>query len=433
MGFSDRIKHGWNAFMGRDQPNSDPFYQYGYANYSKPDRIRLSVSNERSILASILNKIAIDVAGISIQHVRVDANDRYLETINSPLNNCFKFEANLDQAATAFKLDIVMSLMDEGCIAIVPTSTSKKPNDTGGYDIFEMRVAKIIEWYPSHVKTRVYNEYTGKYDELVYDKRTVAIVENPLYSIMNEPNSTLRRLSRKLSLLDKVDEQSSSGKLDIIIQLPFTTHSDVKKRQAEERRKSIEMQLEGSKYGIAYIDGTERVTQLNRPAENNLLTQVNDLTKDLFSQLGMTEGVFYGTASEEEMLNYHNRSVAPFLVAITEACMKAFLSKTARTQGQRIMFFRDPFQLVPVSQIADIADKFTRNEILSSNEVRAIVGYKPVDDLRANELRNKNLNASDNQETSMATTQINNKVAAGERFLISKLNSLKGGKTKDEV
>lgn len=430
MGFSDRIKHGWNAFMGRDQPNNDPFYQYGYASYSKPDRVRLSVSNERSILASILNKIAIDVASISIQHVRVDENDRYVETINSSLNNCFKFEANLDQAATAFRLDIVMSLMDEGCIAIVPTHTSKKPNETGGYDIFEMRVAKIIEWYPTHVKVRVYDEYTGKYDEIVFDKRTVAIVENPLYSIMNEPNSTLKRLSRKLALLDKVDEQSSSGKLDILIQLPYTIHSDVKKKQAEERRKSIEMQLAGSKYGIAYIDGTERVTQLNRPAENNLLTQVGDLTKDLFSQLGMTEGVFYGTASEEEMLNYHNRSVAPFLVAITEAITKAFLTKTARTQGQRIKFFRDPFQLVPVSQIADIADKFTRNEILSSNEVRAIVGYKPVDDPRADELRNKNLNASDNQEVVSTDSDKNNLVDVGGNFIRSKLESVKGGEAK---
>lgn len=430
MGFSDRIKHGWNAFMGRDQPNNDPFYQYGYASYSKPDRIHLSVSNERSILASILNKIAIDVASISIQHVRVDENDRYVETINSPLNNCFKFEANLDQAATAFRLDIVMSLMDEGCIAIVPTHTSKKPNETGGYDIFEMRVAKIIEWYPTHVKTRLYDEYTGKYDEIVFDKRAVAIVENPLYSIMNEPNSTLKRLSRKLALLDKVDEQTSSGKLDILIQLPYTIHSDVKKKQAEERKKSIEMQLAGSKYGIAYIDGTERVTQLNRPAENNLLTQVGDLTKDLFSQLGMTEGVFYGTASEEEMLNYHNRSVAPFLVAITEAITKAFLTKTARTQGQRIKFFRDPFQLVPVSQIADIADKFTRNEILSSNEVRAIVGRKPVDDPRADELRNKNLNASDNQEVVSTDSDKNNLVETGGNFIRSKLESVKGGRAK---
>lgn len=429
MGFSDRLKHGWNAFMGRDQPNSDPFYQYGYSSYSKPDRVRLSIANERSILASILNKIALDVAAISIQHVRVNENEQYVETINSALNNCFKFEANLDQASTAFRLDIVMSLMDEGCIAVVPTHTSKKPNETGGYDIYEMRVAKILEWYPTHVKTRVYDEYTGKYDELVFDKRTVAIIENPLYSIMNEPNSTLKRLSRKLALLDKVDEQSSSGKLDILIQIPYTVRSEVKQREAEKRRKQIEMQLAGSKYGIAYIDGTERVTQLNRPAENNLLTQVGDLTKDLFSQLGMTEGVFYGTASEEEMLNYHNRSVAPFLVAITEAITKAFLTKTARTQGQRIMFFRNPFQLVPVSQIADIADKFTRNEILSSNEVRAIVGYKPVDDPRADELRNKNLNASDNQGAISTNPDTNSLVEAGGSFIKSKLENFKGGET----
>lgn len=429
MGFSDRIKHGWNAFMGRDQPDSDPFYQYGYSSYSKPDRVRLSIANERSILASILNKIALDVASISIQHVRVNENEQYIETINSTLNNCFKFEANLDQAATAFRLDIVMSLMDEGCIAVVPTHTSKKPNETGGCDIYEMRVARILEWYPTHVKTRVYDEYTGKYDELVFDKRTVAIIENPLYSIMNEPNSTLKRLSRKLALLDKVDEQSSSGKLDILIQIPYTVRSEVKQREAEKRRKQIEMQLAGSKYGIAYIDGTERVTQLNRPAENNLLTQVGDLTKDLFSQLGMTEGVFYGTASEEEMLNYHNRSVAPFLVAITEAITKAFLTKTARTQGQRIMFFRNPFQLVPVSQIADIADKFTRNEILSSNEVRAIVGYKPVDDPRADELRNKNLNASDNQGAISTNPDINSLVEAGGSFIKSKLENFKGGET----
>lgn len=393
--FGSRIKNAWNAFLSRDQTQRRMYDQYGVGYSRKPDRVHLSLGNERSIVAALYNRIAIDVAAITFQHVRVDQNGTYVSTIQSHLNDCLTLSANLDQTSRAFFQDAVLSLFDEGCIALVPVETDVDPNKTGSYDIYQLRVAQIIEWYPQHVRLNAYDERDGRHHEFVMRKDAVAIVENPLYAVMNEPNSTLRRLVRKMNLLDGVDEQTSSGKLDIIIQLPYTIKSEARLKQAEQRRKMIEDQLAGSKYGIAYIDGTERVTQLNRAAENNLLGQIEYLTKVLFNQLGVTEKVFYGEADEQEMLNYHNRTIEPIVSAFVDAMTRTFLTKTARTQGQRIMYFRDPFKLVPVNQIADIADKFTRNEILSSNEVRAIVGRRPVDDDRANELRNKNLNTSE--------------------------------------
>lgn len=393
--FGSRIKRAWDVFRSRDQTSGRNLSDYGIGYSRKPDRLHLSLGNERSIVAALYNRIAIDVACIDIKHVRVDQNESYVSTINSSLNECLTLSPNLDQVSRAFMQDVVLSLFDEGCVAIVPVETDQDPNKTGGFDIYELRVGRIVEWYPEHVLIDVYNERDGQHHNVVMRKDAVAIVENPLYAVMNEPNSTLRRLIRKMNLLDGVDEQTSSGKLDIIIQLPYTIRSEAKRKEAEKRRKMIEEQLAGSKYGIAYIDGTEHVTQLNRAAENNLLGQIEYLTKVLFNQLGVTEKVFYGEASEQEMLNYHNRTVEPILSSIVLAMTRSFLSKTARTQGQRIMYFRNPFKLVPVAQIADIADKFTRNEILSSNEVRSIVGYRPVDDARANELRNKNLNVSE--------------------------------------
>lgn len=392
--FGSRIKNAWNAFRSRDQTPTGS-YDYGIGYSRKPDRTHLSLGNERSIVAALYNRIAIDVASISIRHVRVDQNGKYMSAIDDYLDDCLTLSANLDQTARAFIQDAVLTLFDDGCVALVPVETSENPNRTGSYDIYQLRVGRIIEWYPQHVRLNVYDERDGRHHEITMRKDAVAIVENPLYTVMNEPNSTLRRLVRKMNLLDGVDEQTSSGKLDILIQLPYTIKSEARMRQAEQRRKAIEDQLAGSKYGIAYIDGTERVTQLNRAAENNLLGQIEYLTKIVFNQLGVTENVFYGEANEQEMLNYHNRTIEPIISAFTDAMTRAFLSKTARTQGQRIMYFRDPFKLVPVNQIADIADKFTRNEVLSSNEVRAIVGYRPVDDARANELRNKNLNVSE--------------------------------------
>lgn len=393
--FGSRIKNAWNAFRSRDQTSRLKYDQYGIGYSRKPDRVHLSLGNERSIVAALYNRIAIDVAAISIQHVRVDQNGTYVSTIPSYLNDCLTLSANLDQTSRAFFQDAVLSLFDEGCIALVPVETDTDPNETGSYDIYQLRVARIVEWFPQHVRLNAYDQRDGQHHEFVMRKDSVAIIENPLYAVMNEPNSTLRRLVRKMNLLDGVDEQTSAGKLDIIIQLPYTVRSEAKMKQAEQRRKMIEDQLAGSKYGIAYIDGTERVTQLNRAAENNLLSQIEYLTKVLFNQLGVTEKVFYGEADEQEMLNYHNRTIEPIVSAFVDAMTRSFLTKTARTQGQRIMYFRDPFKLVPVAQIADIADKFTRNEVLSSNEVRAIVGRKPVDDARANELRNKNLNVSE--------------------------------------
>lgn len=393
--FGSRFKNVWNAFLGRNQTSDLANYNYGIGYSRKPDRVVLSLGNERSIVAALYNRIAIDVASVEFQHVRVNQNGKYVSTIDSYLNDCLTLSANLDQISRAFFQDAVLSLFDEGCVALVPVEADQDPNETGGYDIYQLRVGRILEWYPKHVRLDVYNEGDGQHHDVVMRKDSVAIIENPLYAVMNEPNSTLRRLIRKMNLLDGIDEQTSSGKLDILIQLPYSIRSEAKRKEAERRRKDIESQLMGSKYGIAYIDGTERVTQLNRAAENNLLSQIEYLTNMLFNQLGISERVFNGEANEQEMLNYHNRTIEPIVSAFVDAMTRSFLSKTARTQGQRIMYFRDPFKLVPVNQIADIADKFTRNEILSSNEVRSIVGYKPVDDPRANELRNKNLNVSD--------------------------------------
>lgn len=391
MGFLDRLQHGWNAFV----MNKDPTYNYqdyGMSYSYRPDRPRLSRGNERSIVTAIYNRIALDVAAITIRHCKLDNNGRYLEDINSPLNDCLNLEANIDQTGRAFIQDAVMSMLDEGVVALVPVDTSVDPMDTTSYDILTMRTGKIVQWYPAHVKVRVYNDRTGNKEEIVLPKEKVAIIENPLYSVINEPNSTMQRLIRKLSLLDIVDEQSSAGKLDLIIQLPYVIKSEAKRTQAEARRKDIEMQLAGSKYGIAYTDGTERITQLNRPVENNLLKQVEYLTNMLYSQIGFHQTILDGTADEKTMLNYNNRIIEPIISALVDEMRRTFLTKTARTQKQTIMFFRDPFKLVPVNDIAEIADKFTRNEIMTSNEIRQIVGMKPSDDPKADQLINSNLN-----------------------------------------
>ena len=388
---SSRLKHAWNAFF-----NKDPTYYNSIGSgYSyRPDRPRLTRGNEKTIVNSVYNRIALDVAAVDILHVRLDDNGRYLETLNSGLNNCLTLEANIDQSGRDFIHDIVMSMLDEGCVAVVPVDTSVKPTVGGGFDILTMRTGKILEWYPKHIKVRVYNENTGQKEDIVVPKRIAAIVHNPLYAVINEPNSTMQRLIRKLNLLDAVDEQSSSGKLDLIIQLPYVIKTEARRKQAENRRKDIEQQLEGSKFGIAYTDGTERITQLNRPVENTLMSQVEYLTSMLYSQLGITQGIMDGTADEKTMLNYYNRTIEPFLSAIVDAMKRTFLTKTARSQKQSVEFFRDPFKLVPVSQISEIADKFTRNEIMSSNEIRQIIGMKPSSDPKADELRNKNLKVS---------------------------------------
>lgn len=392
MGFLDSIQHAWNIFRERDPTRRKRYDNYWYESTSnRPDRTTIRPSTERSIIASIYNRIAIDVSAIPIHHVRVDNNGRYKELINSSLEECLSIEANKDQTGRELIQDIVLSLCDEGCVAIVPIDTNIDPV-TNSFSIESMRVGKIIEWSPDSVLVNIYNDTTGQRQDVLVPKKICAIIENPLYAVMNEPNSTLKRLIRKLNLLDMIDEQSGSNKLDLIIQLPYSTKSEIRKQQANDRLKDIEMQLTGSKYGIAYIDATEHVTQLNRPVENNLIHQISYLTQMLYSQLGLDETVFNGTADEKTMLNYHNRTIEPILSAITGNMKRKFLTKTARTQGQSIMFFRDPFRLVPVEQIAEIADKFTRNEILSPNEIRAIIGYKPVDDERADELRNRNLN-----------------------------------------
>lgn len=389
--FGSRLKRAWNAFSNKDPT----YYNRGMSTTYRPDRPRLSRGNERSIVTSVYNRIAIDVAQIDIQHVRTDEDGHFLSVIDSNLNSCLTLSANLDQTARAFKQDIVMSMFDEGCIAIIPTDTDKDPAFTDSYDILSMRTGRIVEWYPKHVKVSVYNEEVGQRQEITLLKRNVTIVENPLYAIINEHNSTLQRLIRKLNLLDAVDEQSSSGKLDLIIQLPYIIKSEARKLQAESRRQEIVNQLTDSKYGIAYTDGTEKITQLNRPVENNLMKQVEYLTSMLYSQLGITTAVLDGTADEKTMLNYYNRTVEPIVSAIVDGMKRSFLSKTARSQHQSIAFFRDPFKLVPVSELADIADKLTRNEILSSNEFRQIIGRKPSEDPRADELVNKNINHPD--------------------------------------
>lgn len=387
-----RFQNAWNVFMGRDPTKSPPSQLYGtYGVGLRPDRVRLSYANEKSIVTTIYNRIALDVAQVNIQHVRVDKNGRYSEEIISPLNNCLRTEANLDQTGKAFIQDVVMSMFDEGCIAIVPTHTDSNPDD-GTYDVLEVRTAKIVEWFPKDVRVDIYNEDKGKHEQIIVPKSTVAIIENPFYAVMNEPNSTLQRLIRTLNRIDRLDEQNCSGKLDLIIQLPFSLKGETRIKQAEERRQKIVDQLTGSKYGIAYIDSTEHVTQLNRSIENNLWTQASDLTAMLYQQLGISQTILDGTADEQTMKNYYNNTIDPILTAITDEMIRKFLTQTARTQGQSIKYFRDPFKLVPVSQLADIADKFTRNEIASSNELRAEIGWKPSKDPRADELRNKNLN-----------------------------------------
>lgn len=389
--FGSRLKHAWNAFLNRD-PTTDTYRDYSsMGSYYRPDRVRLTRGNERSIVTSVLNRIALDVAANDIRHCKLDDNERFSEIVKSGLNNCLTLEANLDQSARAFIQDVVMSMFDEGCVALVPVDTSTDPNKTDSYDIHTMRTGRIITWFPNHVKVSVYNERTGKKEEIIMDKNKVAIVENPLYAVMNEPNSTLQRLMRKLVLLDTVDEQASSGKLDLIIQLPYVVKSDTRRNQAEQRRKDIETQLSGSRYGIAYTDGTEKITQLNRPVENNLMKQIEYLTSMLYSQLGITQTILDGTADEKTMLNYYSRTIEPIISAITDELKRKFLTKTARSQKQTIMFFRDPFKLVPVNNLAEIADKFTRNEILTSNEIRQIVGMRPSNDPKADKLINSNI------------------------------------------
>ena len=393
MGIRDRLQHAWNAFVYNDNNYVDPQNLGGLSTF-KPDRVHFSRGVERSIVTSVYNRLALDVSSIAIKHVRLDENGRFKEEVDSGLQNCLNVEANIDQTGRAFLQDVVMSMLDEGCVAIVPVDTTIDPAKSGSYEINTMRTGKILEWYPAHVRVRVYNDKKGIHEELVLPKSTVAIIENPLYAVINEPNSTMQRLIRKLNLLDVVDEQTSSGKLDLIIQLPYVIKTDARRKQAEERRKDIEMQLSGSKYGIAYTDGTERITQLNRPAENNLMKQVEYLTSMLYSQLGLTQSIMDGSADDKTMLNYYNRTVEPILAAITDEIKRKFLTKTARAQKQTVMYFRDPFKLTPVVDLAEIADKFTRNEIMTSNEIRQIVGMKPATDPSADELRNKNLNQS---------------------------------------
>lgn len=391
MGVLDRLRHGWNAFMNRDPTYTQDL---GPSYYYRPDRPRFTRGNERSIVTSVYNRIALDASAITIQHVRLDENGRFLSTIDSDLNKCLTLDANIDQTGRAFLQDAVMSMLDEGCVALVPVETDVDPNDTDSYKIFSIRTGKIVEWRPQHVKVRVYDERTGRKEDITISKSSVAIVENPLYAVINEPNSTMQRLIRKLSLLDVTDEQTASGKLDLIIQLPYIIKTEARRQQAEQRRKDIEMQLAGSKYGIAYTDGTEHITQLNRSVENNLMKQVEYLTSMLYSQLGITQTILDGTADEKTMINYYTRTIEPIVSSIVDEMKRKFLTKTARSQRQSIEFFRDPFKLVPVNDIAEIADKFTRNEILTSNEIRQIVGMKPSNDPKADELINSNISQS---------------------------------------
>ena len=399
IAIGSRLKHAWNAFVNNRDPtvyyrDTGPGYSY------RPDRPRLTRGNERSIVTSVYNRIALDVASINIQHCKLDDDGRYLRTIDSSLNRCLNLTANLDQTGRAFVQDTVMSMLDDGCVAIVPVDTTADPELTESYDILSMRTGKILEWFPKDVRVRLYNEEKGQKEDIILPKKTIGIVENPLYAVINEPNSTMQRLIRKLSLLDVTDEQTASGKLDIIIQLPFVVKSEARRQQAEQRRKEIEMQLAGSKYGIAYTDGTEKITQLNRSVENNLMKQVEYLTNLLLSQLGITQAILDGTADDKTMLNYYSRTIEPIVAAIVDEMERKFLSKTARSQNQSIKFFRDPFKLVPVNDIAEIADKFTRNEIMTSNEIRQIVGLKPSDDPKADQLINSNLNQPEKAKSS---------------------------------
>jgi hypothetical protein len=422
LNVGSRLKHAWNAFLNRDPTVVYRDIGSGYS--YRPDRLRLTRGNERSIVTSVYNRIALDVAAINIRHVQLDDEERFLGVVNSDLNKCLSLEANLDQTGRAFIQDMVMSMMDEGCIAIVPIDTDDDPDDTEGYKIYSMRVGRIRDWYPAHVRVEVYNESNGRKQDIIVPKKTIGIVENPLYAVINEPNSTMQRLIRKLNLLDAVDEQSSAGKLDLIIQLPYVIKSDARRQQAEQRRRDIEQQLAGSKYGIAYVDGTEKITQLNRSLENNLMKQIEYLTNMLYSQLGITQSILDGTADEKTMLNYYNRTIEPIISAITDEMKRKFLSKTARSQRKSIMFFRDPFKLVPVGELAEISDKFTRNEIASSNEIRQVIGWKPSSDPKADELRNSNLSSPDNSMSG------NNAVAGSEEY-DSIVNDLLNGITEE--
>ena len=392
-----RLKNGWNAFIKNRDPTAT-YRDIGSGYFYRPDRVRFTRGNERSIVTSLYNRIALDVAAINIQHCRLDENGRFLEVIDSKLNSCLNLEANIDQTGRAFIQDVVMSMFDEGSVAIVPVDTIYDPEKTDSFDVVSLRTGKVVEWYPAHVKIRAYNDRTGKKEDIIMPKSKVAIIENPLYAVINEPNSTMQRLIRKLNILDAIDEQSGSGKLDLIIQLPYIIKTDARRQQAEQRRKDIEMQLAGSKYGIAYTDGTERITQLNRPVENNLMKQIEYLTSMVYSQIGMTQTILDGTADDKTMLNYYSRTIEPIISAIVDGMKRVFLSKTARTQRQTIMFFRDPFKLVPVNDIAEIADKFTRNEILTSNEIRQIIGIKPSSDPKADQLINSNISHPNEEE-----------------------------------
>ena len=404
-----RLKHAWNAFSNNRDPTIT-YHDIGPGYSIRPDRPRFSRGNERTIITSILNRIALDAAAIDLVHCKLDDNGRFAENVNSKLNSCLTLSANIDQTGRAFRHDIYMSMLDEGSVAIVPVETTMNPKVTDSYDICSMRVGKVVEWYPQHVRISLYNERTGRKEEVTMHKSKVAIVENPLYPVMNEPNSTVQRLIRKLALLDNIDEQSGSGKLDLIIQLPYVVKSEARRQQAEKRRKDIEMQLAGSKYGIAYTDGTEKITQLNRSLENNLLKQIEYLMAQAYSQLGLTQAIMEGTADEKTMLNYYDRTVEPLVAAVADAMKRVFLTKTARTQMQSITYFRDPFKLVPVNDLAEIADKFTRNEIMTSNEIRQIVGMKPADDPKADELRNSNLNHPDEkQQLGKPVSEVNEK------------------------
>lgn len=387
--FGSRIKRAWNAFTNRDPTIS--YKNYGTGSYYRPDRPRLSRGNERTIVTSVINRLALDTAAISIKHCRLDDDNRFKEEIESSLNNCLTLEANIDQTHRAFIHDVAMSALGEGCVALVPVDTIGDPNESSSVEILTLRTGKIVQWYPDSVKVNVYNDRTGKKQDIVLKKSAVGIVENPFYAVMNEHNSTLQRLTRKLVLLDSVDEQTSSGKLDLIIQLPYIIKSEARRNQANERRQEIERQLAEGKYGIAYTDGTEKITQLNRPVENNLMKQIEYLTSMLYSQLGITQSILDGTADEKTMLNYYSRTIEPIVSAIADEMKRKFLSKTARSQKQTILFFRDPFKLVPVNDMAEIADKFTRNEIMSSNEIRQAIGMKPSSDPKADQLVNSNI------------------------------------------
>ena len=416
MALMDRLKHAWNIFKNKDptQVNWNIGPSYGY----RPDRMRYTRGNERSIVTAVYNRIAMDVAAVNLKHIRLDENDRYKETIDSGLNNCLSIEANLDQTGRAFIQDLVASMLDEGCVAAVPTDADDEPEDSGNFKVYTLRTGKILEWYPRHVKVEVYNEQEGQRQQIIIPKSTVPLIENPMYSVMNEPNSIYKRLVRKLTLLDVVDEQTSSGKLDLVIQLPYIIKTEARRVQAEKRRRDIEKQLSEGKYGIAYTDGTERITQLNRPVENNLMKQIEYLTSMFFSQLGITQSILDGTADEKTMLNYYNRTIEPILSAIADEMNRKFLTPTARSQKQTIAYFRDPFKLVPVNDIAEIADKFTRNEIMTSNEIRQVIGMKPSSDPNADVLRNKNLSDSSNARqlipTNAGADETNNNEETGQ-------------------